>query len=179
MAETQRTITAMQTILANNTSGAISPTDVRDLMETLRHGHGEISVTSSAATTPDDTDAYKTMAGTYALSADVHNWDMNTNGQLRYTGAAQRTCHVAMSVSFLSASNNQVVHFRIGKNGTSIAQSETVRKLSTGADIGSTALHAFTTVVTNDYLTLMVRNESSTATVTASFLNMFAMDMSH
>lgn len=166
MAETQRSIATMQTLLADNTGNDISAQDVRDLMETLHPGHGTIYVTSDAATTPDNTSDYKDIAGTFTLEAHAYNWDMNTNGQLRYTGAADRIVTVAANMSMLSASNNQVVHFRVAKNGTSIASSEIQRKIGTGSDIGAASCHTDVEMSTNDYITLQVRNETSTGTVT-------------
>ncbi len=176
MAETQRSIATLQTLLANNTVGAISPTDLRDLMETLVAGHGEMYVTTPAATTITDTGVFVDTAGTFALTGSVKNWDMDTNGQLRYIGAADRRVHIAASVSMVSASNNQVIHMRVAKNGTSLVSSQSQRKISTGSDIGSISMHVMTGMSTNDYLTIQVRNTSSTTTVTTTNANLFAMD---
>lgn len=166
MAETQRTLAEMRVLLADNNTQDISAQDFRDLMETLRNGHGGIYVSTEAATTPENTNDYKDIAGTFTLIGDVYNWDMNTNGQLRYTGPAERSVMVVATMSMLSASNNQIVHFRIAKSGTSIAASEVQRKIGTGADIGAAACHADLTVATNNYVTLQLRNETTTATVT-------------
>lgn len=176
MAETQRTIAEMQTLLANNATGDVSATDLRDLMATLRSGHGEMAITSSSTTTPDNTTSYKQLAGTYALTAGAHNWDMNTDGQLRYIGVAARDAHVSLAISFTAGTNNQIIHFRLEKNGTSIAASEAKRKIGTGSDVGAIALHGHIGVVTNDYLTIGVRNETSTGTITADHASMFCLD---
>lgn len=176
MAETQRTITELQALLPDNATKNISAQDLRDLMESLRNGHGGMYVTTDAATSPANTSDYLDVAGTFTLIGDVYNWDMNSNGQLRYTGPKQRSVSVVTTISMLSASNNQVVHFRIAKNGTSIAHSEIERKIGTGADIGAAACHADLTVVTNDYITLQLRNATSTATVTVEHSFVGAVD---
>lgn len=173
-----RSISELQTLLADNTTGAISPQDLRDaLLATIQPGHGEIAVTTPAATVLSDTTTWVQVAGTYALSAGSMNWDMNTNGQLRYTGAADRYCHIAASVSFTVDGSNDVLEVAVAKNGTVIAVSKVQRKVGTGADVGSTALHAFIDVTTNDYLTVVVRNVTEAADPTFSTLNLFVMDM--
>ncbi len=166
MGETQRTLAALRVLLADNTTEEISPQDLRDLMETLRNGHGGMYVSTDAATSPENTDDYLDVAGTFTLIGDVYNWDMNTNGQLRYTGPTQRSVIVVTTMSMLSGGSSQVVHFRLAKNGTSVAHSEIQRKIAAGTDIGAAACHADFTVVTNDYITLQLRNATSTATVT-------------
>lgn len=179
MVDTQRSITAVKALLADNTTGDISPQDVRDMLETLRSGHGEISVTSAAATSFADASSFVDIAGTWALSANNHNWDMNSNGQLRYTGTADRICHIACSFSFTSSTNNQVIEWTVAKNGTAITQSVLENKIGTGSDVQSSALHAFATVSTNDYLTIQCKNTtwSGAQTVTSTTANLFAMSM--
>jgi hypothetical protein len=179
MADTQRSISALLALLPDNTSGDISPQDVRDIVETLRAGHGEIYVSSSAATSFADTTTWVEAAGTYTLSGNAHNWDENTNARLRYIGTADRVVHIAGSVSMTSSANNQVVEIGIGKNGTILTPSIQRRKIGTGTDVGALALHGFIDVTLNDYLSIMVRDTSWTAaeTVTLDLANLFAMSM--
>ena len=180
MAETMRSISELQTLLADNTVGAISPLDLRDaVVATVVPGHGEIYITTPAATVLSDTTTWVDVAGTYALTANAMNWDMNTNGQLRYIGAAQRAVHLAASCSFTVAGSNDVIEVELAKNSVNIAASRIQRKVGTGSDVGSTALHGFTTVVTNDYITLEVRNITASDDVTFQTLNLFCMDMPH
>jgi len=171
MADTQQTLTALLALLADNITEAISAQDVRDIVETLRNGHGEISVsiTSTSSYFPD--------AGTYTLSANDHNWDMSTNGQLRYIGTAPRAMIANCSFSMTSAGNNQVAELVITKNGTPLTPSVVRRKIGTGSDVGTGALHAFTSVVNGDYLDVRIRNTTSTANLTLETCNLFAMDM--
>ena len=132
MTQTQRSITALYAVLPDNTAGDISPEDVRDIVETLRNGHGEMAITATA---------------------------------------------FAVSTSITSASNNQDIHLRVAKNGTSIAASDIDTFIGTGADVSAFALHAFTDVVTNDFFTLEIRNSTSSGNVTAETCNFFVMDM--
>jgi hypothetical protein len=65
----------------------------------------------------------------------------------------------------------------MAKNGTVITPSIISRKISTGADVGTGALHALTSVETNDYLTIVMRGDTDTTNATLSTANVFAMDM--
>lgn len=169
----------MQTLLADNTSQQISPQDLRDMMETLRNGHGEMSITSPSATSFSDSTSYVVAAGTWTLSSGAYNWAMDVNGQLKYTGAADRMVHVAVSVSMSSSAANMIPYIAVAKTGSRLVPSTIVRKMGGTGDVGSTALHAFTTVSTNDYFTIIIRNSTWTTsqTITLDTGNMFAMDM--
>jgi len=176
MADTIRTSTELFALLADNTDGNISAQDLRDVLESLRDGHGEMYISSSAGTTPDDDATYKDIAGTYSLVAGAHNWDMNSNGQLRYTGVADRHVHIWVALSMSTASNNQVLNFRIAKNGDSIAHTTIGRKTGTGSPMGAAALFDFSTVSTNDYITVQIRNTSGANAVTIDFMTVIAHD---
>lgn len=180
MADTARTIAAMASLLADNSSGAISAQDIRDLMETLHPGHGELYVSSASATSFSDSTTYVPAAGTWTLSSGGHNWDESAgNGKLTYTGTPNRVCHIASSFSIISSANSQVIYTAIAKNGSNITPSIVSRKIGTGADVGAVALHATTTVSTGDYLTVQLRNSSWTSaqTVTLNEGNLFVMSM--
>lgn len=178
MVDTMRSLAALATLLADNSSHAISPQDVRDaILATIQPGHGEISVTSSAATTLGDTSTWVQVAGTYALTSPAMNWAMTQSGQLYYTGAAPRVCHIASSVSMTSAGTNDILEWAIALDGTPLTPSIVQRAIATGTDVGSTALHAFTAISNGSYISVMTRNTSAAANTTATTLNLFAMDM--
>lgn len=178
MADTMRSLATLATLLADNSTGDISPQDLRDgLLATVQPGHGEIYVSSPVATTFGDTSTWVQVAGSYAISSPATNWAMTQNGRLYYTGAADRVLHIAMSISMTADNNNQVTNFGVGKDGTILTPSIIQRKIGTGADVGSTAAHAFTTISNGSYIAAMCRNTTSTASVTATTLNLFVMDM--
>lgn len=166
MADTRRSLSETLALLADNATGAISAQDLRDAVVTLTPDHGEISITSASATTISDTTSYFPVAGTYTLASGADDWDMDSNGQLRYIGAAPREVHVWATASFTAASNNQVLYVGISKNGTDITAADVHTKIGTGTDVQAVALTATIEVVTNDYVALDVRNTTSTANVT-------------
>jgi hypothetical protein len=183
MAETQRTIADIYTLLSNNVTGAISPTDLRDSFETWRMSHGQIYIpaTNATATTISDTTSYfEVTAPAWSLTtgAASHNFDESAgNGRLTYTGTEPVTVHVAFSYSMTTASNNQVTHFRVGVDGTTDVASEVQRKVGTGTDVGAGACHLISTLTTGQYLSVFVRNSTSASNVTVVCCNLQAVGM--
>jgi len=178
MVQTQRSVTALYAVLPDNTAGDISPEDVRDIVETLRNGHGELSTDTPAETSIAVAGTYVKAAGTTTLSPFNHNWTMPQDNRLTYGGTADRVVHLALSVSFTSAGNNKNIRMRIAKNGVTVASSEVQRFVATGADVGSTALHHFDNVTPTDFFELWVTNMTDTVNLTVEQFNMFIMDMS-
>ncbi len=181
MADTQRTVSAVLALLADNTSGNISPQDLRDGMVSWRNAHGQIFIAAAdaaAVTISDTTSYFEVTTPVWTESSGLHLFDESGgNGRLTYTGTVPTVVHVACSISFTSGSNNQVTHWRIGLTGTTDPASEAQRKIMTGTDVGSTALHLVTTMSTNDYLSLWVRNASGSNNVTVEVANLQCMSM--
>lgn len=165
MVDTARTISALQTILADNTTGAISPQDTRDMLVSLQLKYGEIYISSSAATTISDTTNYFDVSGTYTLG-EAQQFDMNTNGQLRYTGTPTIEVLIFGELSATIAGNNNTLHLEFRKDGSDIAGSDAVVKLATGADVQGLSIFGITGMTTNQYLSIAVRNETATNNVT-------------
>jgi hypothetical protein len=180
MAETQRTVADVYILLGDNISNDISAEDLRDGFETWRMGHGQIYVDpadAAAITISDTTSYFEANAPVWTFSAGAHNFAETQNGRLYYTGVAPVVCHVAFSFSFTAASNNQLIHWRIGKNGTSDVASEIQRQVGTGADVGSSAAHLITTMSNGDYLSVFVRNETGSNNVTLESANLQVVTM--
>lgn len=175
MADTQRTITEILALCADNTAGAISPQDIRDVIETLKPTFGGLYVTVPAATTLA-TGVMTKAAGTTALT-HVHNWSMPTNNRLQYNGVAGAHGHIAASVSLTCAGNNQDIRVGIAKNGSVIASSILSNRILTGSDVRSTALHTDDMLAPGDYLEFFVANDSGTSQITMQQGYLFCMTM--
>ena len=117
-------------------------------------------------------------APTSTLSSGAMSFDNGgaNNGRLRYTGATTRMMHIACSVSF-SGGNNDTIVIGIAKNGTVLSESKVLRMMNSNGDVGSTALHLYVTMNTNDYLEVFFGNTSAIANITCNSLNLFAMGM--
>ena len=174
---TKLSLAEIKRMFATGGIGSLSGADLSDIVATLLPDHAEITISSSAETTITDTTSYFQAAGTWALTADSAGWEMATNGQLRYTGAADRVVHATATASVVSASNNQTLYFGISKNGADITTADIHRKISTGADVGAIAMSAMTTVSTGDYLAIDVRNTTSTANMTFETGDLFVVGM--
>lgn len=176
MAETQRTIADLITRLADNTVGAISPEDVRDIIASLRPSYGQIYVPAAAAaavTISNTTGYFECSAPAWTLSGSAHNVDESDgNGRLTYTGATTLRALVTCTVSMTCVGSNDVLHFRIGKNGVTDAASEVQRKIGTGSDVGAAALTFATDLTTGDHVSLFVRNATATDNVTIETASM-------
>ena len=177
MTDTKRTLAEILTLLADNVTGNISEQDIRDAIVTIHGGHGELTITSAAETTIPDTVTWVMDAGVWAIDSDPHQWDMNTNGQLRYTGAPTRTVFVTGSMSMIAAASNKVYSIGVAKNGTIIDSSIMQRKIGTAADVGMGNVQAHVNVDTNDYLTLVVKGETDDTNITFTHGNLFASDV--
>jgi hypothetical protein len=181
MPDTQRTTATIFSLLANNTAGAISPQDLRDALLSWRNGHGQIYVPAAAAaaiTIANTNDYVEATTPAWTLSSGAHLFDESGgNGRLTYTGVEPMVAHIACSISMTCGSNLQLTHWRLGVNATPDAASECQRKIGTGTDSGSTALHLIATVTNGDYISLWCRNSTSAADVTLEVANLQAVTM--
>ena len=176
MADTERTKSAILTLLADNTSGAISPQDVRDTVVSLIPGYGGMYISSAAATTIAGASTWTKGAGT-TTSTGLSNFTMPADNRLTYTGTPDVHCHIAMSFSVTSAGNNKTYEFGVALNGTINTASIVSRKIATGADVGSSACHTDITLSTNDYIEMWVQNTSDGTNMTYEYGYLFALAM--
>lgn len=181
MTQTQRSVAEIYALLADNIVEDIGPTDHRDSLATWRTGHGQIYVPAGASAPIiiiNNSDYYEAIDPAWTLSADVHNFDESGgNGRLTYVGVADVVLHISCSISMTSGSNNQVTHWRLGKNAVTDDASEVQRKIGTGADVGSTALHLIQSMSQGDYVSLWVRNATGANNVILEVATMQALTM--
>lgn len=186
MVDTVRSLASIVSLLANNTVGAISPQDMRDMLVSLAMQHGQISVAGNAiATTIPDTTGFHEVDATGAVLSEQSqviagsdDFDMPVAGRLRYIGLQTREFHIAASLSFTTASNLQEIHFRLAKSGVASAQAEVQRKTRTaGSDVGSTAVHWITSLANNEYISLFAKNVTTASDLTIVSMNIQAVGM--
>lgn len=175
MVDTQRTLSALQTLFADNTSGDISPQDLRDFLVSAEPDRAEMYWSTPAATTTSDTGTYYKAAGTTTLqtSPAAVNFTMPANNRLTYTGTPTRLFLVQFHGTQVAQSGSVVVHWRIAKGGTTIAASEISRKQGANAtDVGAFAIGTIVSLATNEYVEVWLRNATSTTTVTVQAGNL-------
>lgn len=118
MADTARTLTALQTLLADNTTGDISPQDLRDFLVSCMGGFGHLYVTGG-------TTAQASLSGTPAkltcFDSDGVNDDVTVaNANDRITIATAGEYMVGFNLSFEddTATPPHTYYFPIYKNGS-------------------------------------------------------------
>jgi hypothetical protein len=191
MTDTSRTVSALVTNLFQDgqAAGSITPQDLRDLVETCQVKQGSIYLSTAGATTiagqANVTPSSLTnmvaveTGGTFTLSTapTANEFDMNTDGQLRYTGTP--TTNVFFTASIMleivaSAVDKELV-FAVTKNGTIVTGAKTggyCPRVHTNSVPMS--ISGYASMATNDYLNLWVGNVDSTDNVLARMAQLTA-----
>ena len=122
------------------------------------------------------------IAGTYYKTAGTStaralNGFTHSDNRLTYIGEDDKHFHLAASLSFTCGGTNQTIGWKMAKNGVVDDGTVVRRRVGTGTDIGSTALHADFTLSTNDYIEIWCTNETSTNSVTLDEFYVFGMGM--
>ena len=194
MADTSRTVSDMASNLFQDSqaAGSITPQDLRDFLETCQTKQGSIYVSTAGATTiagqanvtPNSLTnmvAVET-AATFTLSTapTANEFDMNTDGQLRYTGTP--TVNVFFTASVMleivtSAVSKELV-MAVTKGGTIVTGAKT-GGMSPSVTVNSTpmSVSGFTSMATNDYLNIFVGNVDSTGNVVARMAQLTAFSL--
>ncbi len=166
MADTARTLAALITLLGDNSSGAISAQDLRDMLESLVPDHGEMYISSSSELTIAAKDTwYPEETATWTLE-NAHHFSMGTNGRLQYDGHETRIFIVVASISMTAGGNSKVFEWGIGVDGTVHSSTIIQRKIGTGADVGAAAVVGIIEMASGSYLGLEVRGTTDTTNVT-------------
>lgn len=179
MADTVRSLSDLQTLLADNSARAISAQDLRDFLVSVSPAHGTMYMTTPAETSISGVDTWTKVAGTTTLLSGTR-FDMPANNQLRYTGTPDVHVHVAVTIAFVAATGSQDLQFRVVKNGNTTATDAVASTAATklgGADVNSTAVHYDVMMSTNDYIELYVQNTTSGANMTVENMYFFALSM--
>lgn len=169
---TQRSKSELDTLFANNITGAITPGYLRDFVDTVNLSHGSLYVTASTPTTIVTPGTFVKMAGATALVSG-NRFTMPADNRLAYPGLADVHARVSVTVSILAGDDGQVLNFAVAKNGVVLTHSIMSTKLTTGADVSIITVNADCIMSTNDYLELWCANETSTSTVTAERAYMY------
>ena len=191
MTDTSRTVSDLVTNLFQNSqaAGSITPQDLRDFIETTQTKQGSIYVSTAGATTiagqanvtPNSLTnmvAVET-AATFTLSTapTANEFDMNTDGQLRYTGTPTTNVFFTASImlEIVTAVVDHELVMAVTKNGTIVTGAKTggfCPRVTTNSVPMSVS--GFTSMATNDYLNIFVGNVDSTNNVVARMAQLTA-----
>lgn len=174
MTETTRSKATLLSQLPDNTSGLITPEHVRDIVATLAPPMGSFYFSSAVETVIANPNEWTKALGTTSLVTGM-KVNMPVNNRLVYTEAPDTHAHIAASLSMTAEGNQKVMGVCIAKNGVPIEHSKLQRKVGTGTDVGSTALHADIILSQNDYLELWVANHTDDTNITLTLGYLFFM----
>jgi len=125
---------------------------------------------NATATTIAATGTFYKVAGTTTGSSANQKFNTATSNRATYTGAFSATFRVVVTAAVTSG-NNQTLRCRIGKNGTTIPDSETEFKTSSAGESSNFTVQTLAELATNDYLEVFVANDTSATNATFKHLN--------
>lgn len=175
MAETPKLLAALLAQLPDNTTGDISPEDLRDCIVSLYPSRGQIDTTATAATTFAASNTWTKLAGTTALDALSDGFTMPSSNELRATKAVNQVLMCSANVELVCASNNKTFGVTLAKNGTAIGTFHVSQKMDSGGASYAFSFSALVPVVPNDSISVYVRNETDTTSVTAQNITLSAI----
>ncbi len=177
MAETPKVLSALLAQLPDNTTGLISPEDIRDAVVSLFPSRGQLDLTASAATTFALTNTWYKLAGTTALDATLgqDGFSQAANNELRATKAVDQVLLVTANVELVCASNNKTFGLTFAKNGTAITGIHVSAVLSDSGKGYGFSISTLIPTAANDIVSVYVRNETDTTAVTATSLTLSAV----
>lgn len=169
MVDTARNKSALATLFLDNTTGAISPQDLRDLMESLHPSYASLYISSSASTTLSVQNTWYKASGT-TTDVNLHRFSGKTllavDNRLQYTGTPDIHIHGVMSFSSSTDSGTNktlgyaAYHYDDSAASGSILTHSIVNRLHSNNDVGTGAIHFDAILETNDYIEFHVRCES-------------------
>ena len=177
MAETPKVLSALLAQLPDNTTGLISPEDIRDAVVSLFPSRGELDLTASAQTTFAATNTWYKLAGTTAFDATLgqDGFSQYANNELQATKAVNQVLLVTANVELVCASNNKTFGLTFAKNGTPLTNVHISTVLANSNKGYGFSLTTLIPTAANDIISVYVRNETDTTAVTATSLSLSAV----
>jgi hypothetical protein len=176
MPDTQRTLATVLSLLADNTTGAVSAQDLRDAIVSIVPQYGGVHLIANTVATSIG------VAGTYVVTnwntagvaGTLKGFGSTSGGRLTYSGVAAVSAVIRcpLSVNIAAAAIKQL-RFRLYKNGAALPGSEIQCRTSgvSGENVAF-SVQARTTLATSDYLELWVTNLTDTQAVVLSHANL-------
>lgn len=159
MADTKRSVAGLQTLLADNTAGDISPQDLRDMLVSAIGISGGIGIPTVAsatqaivAATPEKVELF-TASQDHGVTAAHATHDM--------TVAISGLYHVTGNFSMYCDTNSIVFDFVVRVDGATTGVGAQ-RKVGTGADLGSASFGGMITLTAGEVVTLWVEGDKNT-----------------
>jgi hypothetical protein len=177
MAETPKVLSALLAQLPDNTTGDISAEDIRDAVVSLFPSRGQLQLQSggSVATTFASANTYTTVKGSTELDTDVTSSSvtMPSNGVLEMQKNVAQVVLVNATLEVLPAGNNKRYTFTFSKNGTAIpGLAFTAFYGNLSGNPAGLFLSGLVSMTGGDELSVVVKNDTDTTSITASVFTM-------
>ena len=170
MPDTSRTQSSILALLANNTSGDISPQDLRDLVVSIFPGWGNFYISSAAQTTISGAGTAVLMAGT-TTGGSTRNFTHASPGRLTYTGTPTSRFFVIATVTLdVAAGSNIDLSVQLFRSGSLITGAEQ-RVNNTAGNPSNVVVVTDVSLATNQYIEVFVENEDDTANIDVTQAN--------
>ena len=174
MADVQRLQAAIIALYANNTSGDISPQDLRDLVVSIIPGWGGLYISTPVQTVIASGGTAVKMLGT-TTAFDVQNFT-HSNNKLLYDGAPTSRFFVWANVTFDIATGTDTVSVQLFKDGSLITGAES-RSVNTAALPNTVSVMASVSLATNSYVEIYIENEDTTENIDTTQAQMFIIGL--
>lgn len=173
MSQNPKVLSALLAELPDNTTGDISAEDIRDCVVSLNPSRGQLEIASggSAATTFVSSGTYVQVAGTTALDTNVGNSTVSqpSNGVLKVLKNVNQIMLVNATLEVLPAGNNKRYTFTFAKNGVAVPElAYTHYYGNLGGNPDGVFLSGLLAMTYNDELSIVVKNNTDTTSITAS-----------
>lgn len=177
MADTPRTLATLLTLCADNATGDITAQVLRDVLVSAFPARGQLTLSNTVTTTFTQSSTYIPLAGTTALDTAVSTGvTMPASGTLRFDKTVAQVVQITAELAVLPAGNNHTYAFAFAKNGTAItATAQTQNYGNLNGTPATVQLHALVAVAAGDTLSVVVRNNTDTTSITASKLTLSAI----
>lgn len=174
--QTPRTLAQLLALAPDNSTGLISAETLRDALVSLYPARGALELTGApVATTFATQGTYVPLAATTALDVTVCTScvDQPDNGQLRWLKASTQVLLANATLAVLPAANNVQYTFTFAVNGTAVPVLAV--PMAFGNLQGRPAgvfLSGLVRVQPNDVLSVVVRSDGHTSSLTTSVLTL-------
>ena len=177
MVDTVRTLAALQSLLADNTTAQISPQDLRDMLVSLTVSHGGLDMDSATTTTISVMDTWYEVGGNWTLTAVSHsNWGSTVEGRLAYGGSITQHIKVLATCTTYAVAGAPQVEYTVGIDGTPITAT-IMGSVAAGSTLPvALTCSSYAEISAGEYVSLMVRNRTDTNDIVTKYCTMTAED---
>jgi len=164
MADTSRTLAALQALLPDNTSGDVSPQDLRDFLLSVLSGYGTIYVqgasTAQGSITTTPGAKMTGFGGNGESSSDISADHTDDSLTVSVAGKYMVNCQLSFS-----GTASKTFHFKAHVDGAASLLGCS-RKLGTGGDVGSCSFSGILDLAAAEVVTVYVYSSDGGTSMT-------------